>query len=96
MTRTGTPAGDAVLRESARRMREAIRTYDVIGRYGGEEFLVVAPGYNLAAAEKEAEGLRPCLAADPLTIPGGPISVTASLGVAQATSALRQAAIACR
>jgi two-component system cell cycle response regulator len=87
----GHPVGDAVLRESARRMRAVIRNYDVIGRHGGEEFLIVAPGCNLAAAEQQAERLRQCVAADPVTIPGGPISVTVSLGVAQATCGLRQA-----
>jgi two-component system cell cycle response regulator len=87
----GHPAGDVVLRESARRMRAAIRAYDVIGRYGGEEFLIVAPGCDLTAAEQQAERLRACVAAEPVTILGGALSVTVSLGVAQATSELRQA-----
>src|SRR5438445_429222 len=58
----GHVVGDDVLREVARRMRMSVRTYDAIGRYGGEEFLVVAPGCGVEAARELAERLRACVA----------------------------------
>jgi diguanylate cyclase (GGDEF)-like protein len=75
-------AGDAVLREVSRRMLGAMRPYDSIGRYGGEEFLVLAPACDLEAGARVAERLRLAVAADPVDTPDGPIPVTASFGVA--------------
>ena len=43
-------AVDAVLREAARRLHESLRQYDTVGRYGGEEFVAVAPGCNTTDA----------------------------------------------
>src|SRR6476660_5854864 len=54
-------AGDNVLRESARRLRANIRSYDAIGRYGGEEFLVVLPGCDQPGGLVQAERLRECI-----------------------------------
>ncbi len=51
-------SGDAVLREAAQRLKAAARRYDAVGRYGGEEFLVVLPGSDAAAAAAQAERLR--------------------------------------
>ena len=51
-------AGDAVLCESARRMHSAIRQYDSIGRYGGEEFLILLPGCDEHGSFNQAERLR--------------------------------------
>ena len=51
-------AGDAVLREGVNRVEETIRTYDAVGRFGGEEFIVVLPGANQTDAFVIAERIR--------------------------------------
>jgi diguanylate cyclase (GGDEF)-like protein len=81
----GHPAGDSVLREAAERFRSALRGYDLIGRYGGEEFLIVLPGCEEARAAQVADRLRQALAARPIEAAGTLIAVTASLGLACAT-----------
>ena len=75
-------AGDAVLREAARRLKTAARRYDSVGRYGGEEFLVVLPGCDFEDACAQAERLRDSIAAAPFLAPSQLLNVTASLGVA--------------
>jgi len=74
-------AGDSVLRESARRLRAQIRAYDALGRYGGEEFLVVLPGSNQSGALTQAERLRACIDCEPFPTPAGEILVTCSFGL---------------
>jgi len=74
--------GDVVLREIARRLSSAVRGYDVTGRFGGEEFLLVFPGCAVRNAVDRAEQLRACVNREPVETPEGPISVTLSLGVA--------------
>src|SRR5580692_11710582 len=54
-------AGDAVLCESAHRMQSSMRHYDTIGRYGGEEFLVVLPGCEEPCTSRQAERMRAAL-----------------------------------
>jgi diguanylate cyclase (GGDEF)-like protein len=76
--------GDAVLRQMADRMRVVLRGYDLIGRYGGEEFLVVLPGCDLAQASQVAERMRQAVAAEPVDAGGVEIPVTVSLGAASA------------
>ncbi|HEX9871167.1 MAG TPA: diguanylate cyclase [Candidatus Tectomicrobia bacterium] len=78
----GHVAGDAVLREAVSRMRALLRPYDAMGRYGGEEFLVVLPGCTAQDAFRLAERLRIGISQEPMIIPGGTIEVTGSLGVA--------------
>ncbi|MGA3098220.1 MAG: diguanylate cyclase [Bryobacteraceae bacterium] len=74
-------AGDAALREAARRMKQVCRRYDAIGRYGGEEFLAVVSGCDREASQAQAERLRAALAATPFMADGVSLPVTCSIGV---------------
>ncbi|HEX6903421.1 MAG TPA: diguanylate cyclase [Thermoanaerobaculia bacterium] len=74
--------GDAVLREGAAALRRCLRGTDLLGRYGGEEFLVVMPQVDLDAARRAAERLRLGLASHAVRISGGEVRTTASFGVA--------------
>jgi diguanylate cyclase (GGDEF)-like protein len=76
----GHAAGDAVLRESARRMREAVRSYDSVGRYGGEEFLIVLPGCDGKSAVTHAERVRETFAGSPFFTGQHSVVVTCSIG----------------
>ncbi|WP_020586235.1 GGDEF domain-containing response regulator [Desulfobacter curvatus] len=78
----GHMAGDSVLRLTAKRMLSLMRDYDYIGRYGGEEFLVVLPGCDKRHAERIAERLCQVIGSKNMDIPEGMIPVTISLGVA--------------
>jgi two-component system cell cycle response regulator len=78
----GHAAGDAILREAAQRMRSALRSYDLIGRYGGEEFLVVMPGLDVNLAIKLAERLRRQVREIHVDVMGAQIHVSVSLGMA--------------
>lgn len=77
----GHAAGDAVLRALAREFGEVLRTYDSLGRYGGEEFLVVAPGCGLAESHDLAERIRVHVAQQLIAIKDGMVPVTVSIGV---------------
>ncbi len=78
----GHDAGDAVLREAAMRMKSAARAYDHVGRYGGEEFLIFAPGCDAQGAWALAERIRCRMTQEPMVIPQARLSLTASFGVA--------------
>jgi diguanylate cyclase (GGDEF)-like protein len=73
-------AGDAVLREASSRMRTVVRRYDSVGRYGGEEFLVVLPGCDSVAAAAQAERLRLSLSGAPFVFGSGTCALTGSVG----------------
>ena len=77
----GHAAGDEVLKEVARRLKADLRPYDVVGRYGGEEFLVILPGCDLPNGVRRAEQIRNRVANDPIQTLSGPISATISVGV---------------
>jgi diguanylate cyclase (GGDEF)-like protein len=80
--RFGHPAGDDVLCEVSRRLRASLRAYDIVGRFGGEEFLVVAPGCDLSPGLARAERLREVVSAQPITVKDLAINITVSVGVA--------------
>ncbi len=74
-------AGDAVLRETATRLRGNMRPYDQVGRYGGEEFLVVLPNCELEQAAHQAERMRAKLQSSTMMVDGVEVRVSASFGV---------------
>jgi diguanylate cyclase (GGDEF)-like protein len=74
-------AGDAVLRETAARLRVNMRQYDQVGRYGGEEFLVVLPNCDLEQAKNQAERMRHKLQTTAMLVDGVELFVSASFGV---------------
>lgn len=78
----GHPAGDIVLVKAASRMRSCIRPQEALGRYGGEEFLVVLPGATQATAQAVAERMRNTIAAHPESVDDVAINLTISAGVA--------------
>ena len=80
----GHAAGDEILRKAAARIDEIARIYDSVGRYGGEEFLIVVPDCNLEGAVALAERLREHFAELPIEYQDFAIPLTASLGVATA------------
>jgi diguanylate cyclase (GGDEF)-like protein len=75
----GHEAGDSVLVALARRLEAGLRTVDRLARFGGEEFVVIAPGIDLAGAVDMAERLRRAVAEEPFAGVG---TVTASFGLA--------------
>ena len=78
----GHQAGDAVLRQTAERMRSVMRNYDSIGRYGGEEFLFVLPGCDVTEARQVAERARALVHGAPHHAGDLDLQVSISLGVA--------------
>ncbi len=88
----GHQAGDLVLRQIAAVLRVTVRAYDVVGRYGGEEFLVVLPDCGGADALQAVERIRAGIAASTIPVFANngtevPLRVTASIGLATARRA---------
>lgn len=101
----GYDTGDQVLRAVGDRIRLALRTEDLVGRWGGEEFLVVLPETDLAGSAIAGERIRAAVASDPVGTVDHDIRVTVSIGCAsgllepaelvrQAIRALRRAKVA--
>ncbi len=78
----GHAVGDDVLREVCRRIKLAIRAYDGLGRYGGEEFMVLFPSTDTEMAIKQAERVREAVRAEPCQLGEDQRTITVSLGVA--------------
>ena len=79
-------AGDQVLRDAAARLGTALRDFDLVGRYGGEEFVAVLQNTGVDAAVQIAERVRRRFADHPFNIAGVPQRITISQGVALARS----------
>ncbi len=83
----GHDAGDAVLRELADRIRSSIRGADLACRYGGEEFVVIMPDTDIAAAGVVAERIRSRVAGEPFRLPDGrllPRTISIGIGALEA------------
>jgi two-component system, cell cycle response regulator len=78
--------GDAVLREVGRRFDATLRRYDSVGRYGGEEFLIIVPGCDALNLVVTAERLRSRIADQPIETSAGLVPVTVSLGLVSVQS----------
>jgi diguanylate cyclase (GGDEF)-like protein len=74
-------AGDEALQQVARKLTQTVRPYDSVGRYGGEEFLIVAPNCNLSETYQLAERLRGLIYDTPIVCTCGAMTVSASFGV---------------
>ncbi len=74
--------GDTVLKVVSRRLTSAVRIYDQVGRYGGEEFLVVLPGCDLQGTKTRAEELLRTVRKEPIETSYGTKTVTVSIGIA--------------
>jgi diguanylate cyclase (GGDEF)-like protein len=74
--------GDQVLQEFAKRCRDSVREVDLVGRYGGEEFIILLPETDRKTSMQMAERLRASIASIPIKLFDREISVTVSIGVA--------------
>jgi two-component system cell cycle response regulator len=77
--------GDETLKEVAKRLRSKLRVYDVVGRYGGEEFLMVLTDCDLMAVLIKADDLRACVGNRPIVSAQVSRNITVSMGVAVST-----------
>jgi diguanylate cyclase (GGDEF)-like protein len=82
----GHAAGDKVLREVGSRMRTVLRVYDTVGRYGGEEFLMVLPGADLEGALEAGERVRAAIRSTPIHDQGREMWASASFGAASTST----------
>lgn len=80
--RHGHAVGDQVLRAVAERCKQNLREFDLVGRYGGEEFVIILPETTLIDSRSITERVRQCIAATPIETTAGPQQITVSQGVA--------------
>lgn len=78
----GHDVGDEVLIEVASRLKKTLRRYDKVGRYGGDEFLVVLPNCNMKNAIRISERLRRSVCSEKIETEAGGLSITISAGCA--------------
>lgn len=76
----GHSVGDEVLRTVARTITDSSRIFDTVARWGGEEFVVIAPHVSGADTDTLANRLRTLVARSAVTLPQGPVHVTVSVG----------------
>jgi|SRR5690606_10436710 len=79
----GHPIGDVILQQVAHRLRDGIRHPDIVGRYGGEEFLIILPNSDIHAASEQAARLGKFMREKPALVKEHVIQVTLSIGIAQ-------------
>jgi two-component system, cell cycle response regulator len=84
--RDGHDAGDEILREIASRCRRFSRSMDILGRVGGDEFVLILLEADLHAAQEIAQRLLNGIGGQPVQLPNGAKRVTVSMGVSLATS----------
>jgi len=80
--RHGHMAGDAALRETARRIRASVRNYDSVGRYGGGQFVIISSGCDGASASSMAQRVRSKICDELIRSFAGDFSLSVSLGIA--------------
>ncbi len=81
----GHAVGDQVLRSVAIRCRANIRIVDILGRYGGDEFVILLPGADLNETQEIAERIRQSVIQSRIPTNQGPVPISISLGIAQAS-----------
>lgn len=84
----GHPVGDEVLKQITKAISGIIRRYDTLGRYGGEEFLLVMPGTDSAGAFVMADRARRAVQEQPYVADGRPIKLTVSGGIATSSEGI--------
>ncbi len=80
--RFGHITGDQVLQQAVTRFQQHLRPYDIIARYGGDEFVILLPETELPTAYEIAGRLRRCMSASAFVTQSGPVAVTTSIGAA--------------
>lgn len=84
----GHGVGDVVLKEVTRRLKLDLRPYDLVGRYGGEEFLIILPGCDLNVGTRRADEIRKLVSKTSIEAGGQKICTTVSMGVTVTCSSM--------